>query len=196
MSPLFYEDSLGAKLSEMMTEAADRAHEAEMELIDDPEALERAENAVHDLDTTPDYGIVADDWVTVFGPSKVSGILDVAGPAAMLITMPLDAEGIAYCWDPYPPADMPGAATPAEHGVDMPFSLLVAPMDERRARDLLADSRAGSRLVAGVPATHDLTPEAKVNRRMLSTTSLVLLYGVGIAVTVLSFVFWLIERLR
>ena len=48
----------------------DRVRETELDYIDDPAELERAENAVHDLDVTPDYGIVSDDWVTVFGPSK------------------------------------------------------------------------------------------------------------------------------
>jgi hypothetical protein len=196
VSPIFYEDSLGAKLAEKFTESTDRVREAELDYIDDPAELERAENAVHDLDVTPDYGIVSGDWVVVFGPSKISGILDVAGPSAMLIAMPLDAEGIAYCWDPYPPADMPGAATPAEHAVDQPFSLKVAPADSERARELLADARPGSPLVAGVPATHELTPEAQANRSVLSATSLILLYGFGIGFALLGALFWLIRYLR
>ncbi len=196
MSPIFYEDSLGAKLAEKAAQATDRAREAELAYIDDPEALERAEQEVHNLDVTPDYSAVGDDWVVVFGPSKVSSVIDVAGPTAMLIAMPLDAEGIAYCWDPYPPQDMPGAATPAEHAADRPFSILVAPENAERARELLAGTREGSTGVTGVAATHERTPEALRARRVLSGSSLVLLYGAIAVAMVISIVLWLVERLQ
>ena len=39
MSPLFYEDSLGAKLAEKMKLATDKVREEENAYIEDPEAL-------------------------------------------------------------------------------------------------------------------------------------------------------------
>ncbi|NTU70388.1 MAG: hypothetical protein HGB10_00980 [Coriobacteriia bacterium] len=184
MSPIFYEDSLGEKLARKATEAMDAAHEENLDEIEDLGELERAEAAVRGVDPQADYEALSEDRVVVFGPTKLSGILDVAGFNARLIAMPLDSEGIAYAWDPYPPEEMPGTATPVYHAVDRPFSLLVNAEDEDRARALLT-ANAGSSGLAGFVAEPQRTPEAAATRRRFSATTFMLLYGLGLIVAIL-----------
>lgn len=176
MTPLFYEDSLGAKVAERLVHLPS----ADDELVEDPAALEAAQEAVNAEDPYAIYGKVDPDWVPVFGPSKLSGMIDIAGKNACLITMPLDAEGIAYAWDPYPPEEMPGA-TSHLRAVDRPFTLLVAPEDAERARELLAVSQPGSQRPVGVTASHPLTADATSARRELAWTLLVIFIGSGVA---------------
>ena len=181
MTPLFYEDSLGARLAEKAHDAIERVGSADDELIDDPAALEAAQAEVNTEDPYREYAAAGSDWVVVLGPTKLSGLLDVAGANACVITMPLDAEGIPYVWDPYPPEEMPGATNPYRVA-DRPFSLLVAPQNAAAARSLLAAVRPGASLPAGMPATHALTPQAASSRRELAWTLLVIFFGTDLLI--------------
>lgn len=162
-SPVFYEDSLGAK----MVDAWNNLGSADDELIEDPKALRAAQREVNGEDPEAVYSEVQSDWVAVFGPSKVSSILDAPGSNACIITMPLVAAGIRYAWDPYPPEEMPGSAYPADHLIDRAFTLLVAPQDAREARSLLS-ARPGAPTSVGAAATHDFEPDAASNRFVLA----------------------------
>jgi hypothetical protein len=155
--PLFYEDSLGAKLVDGIESVMDTPGSADDELIEDAGALETAQREANGQDPEAIYAEVGDDWIPVFGPSKLSGFWDVAGTNASKITMPLVAAGITFAWDPYPPEEMPGSATPFYHLMDRPFTLLVAPADAPGARGLLsalpgADSQFGLPATTSVPS--------------------------------------------
>ena len=188
MSPLFYEDSLGAKLAEKAQAALTAAREqgehpeavelatGDVALVDDPSALAEAELAARRVDPHSDSERMSRDGVTVFGPSKLSGVIDVAGVNARVITMPLDAEGIEYVWHPYPPEEMPGPAAAFQHAADRPFSLLVAPADSTRACEVLK-AYPGSKGSLGAVATHDRTPEAARSRRTLAWVLLIVMFG-------------------
>jgi hypothetical protein len=204
MTPIFYEDSLGAKLAEKARAAMDKGRHpgtppavstSDQDLIDDPATLAAAEAATHRVNPEDEYERYAEDWVVVFGPSKVSGILDVAGFSAALIAMPLAAEGIEYLWTPYPPEEMPGTAAPFEHGADMPFSLLVAPDDSERAREIIT-AIPGTRSLGGVPATHDRSADVRSDRRFGASALLVLGYGLGIASTILVLLWAAVEAVK
>ena len=92
MSPLFYEDSLGAKLVEKATAAMDAAREqgahtetvelatSDEALVEDPRALAEAELAARGVDPQRAYEQVTSDWVSVGGPSKLSGLIDSPEP--------------------------------------------------------------------------------------------------------------------
>ena len=172
-APLFYEDSLGEK----MVEAWDALGSADDELLEDPEALERAQRVVNGEDPEAVYTQVGADWVPVFGPSKLSGLLDVAGPNGCVVTMPLAANDIEYAWDPYPPEEMPGPCIPGNHGADRPFTLFVAPENVSRALDLIT-AIPGSDLPAGLASTHELQPEARAARQTLAWTLFAVFIGV------------------
>ena len=173
-APLFYEDSLGEKLAEAIRNLPN----ADDELIDDAEALDEAQREVNAEDPEAVYARVAPDWVPVFGPSKLSGLLDIAGANACVITMPLDAEGIAYVWDPYPPEEMPGVTSPSR-ALDRPFTLLVSPQDAARARELIS-SRPGSSMPPGLAASHDRSAEAISPRRELAWSLFVVFLGMDV----------------
>jgi hypothetical protein len=147
-----YEDSLGAKLVEGVQSVLDAPGSADDELIDDADELDAAQRAANGQDPEAVYAEVGADWVAVFGPSKLSGFWDVAGWNASMVTMPLVAEAIVYAWDPYPPEEMPGTAAPFIHLIDRPFTLLVAPADADRARELIA-AVPGADTQFGMPAT-------------------------------------------
>ena len=68
MSPLFDEDSLGARLAEKATTAMDGARYAEDPFVEDPEALALAEAEVSGIDPEDDYENLTADWVVAFGP--------------------------------------------------------------------------------------------------------------------------------
>lgn len=122
--PLFYEDSLGAKLAEKWNGLGS----ADDELIEDREALAAAEAEVARVDPLADCPDIA-EWAAVYGPLKLSDLVSFAGMTALSITAPLDAAEIPTRWDPYPPSEMPSFRV--ELGViDRPFTLLV-PLDRR-----------------------------------------------------------------
>lgn len=163
MSPLFYEDSLGAKLAEKADAAMNAAHEAENEFVEDPEALARAEAEVCDVDPEDDYKQVTADWVVAFGPSKLSGLIDSAGFTARLLTGPLETADIPHVWDPYPPEEMPSFRV-GYGAVDRPFSLLVPADRLDEARELITGT-VGSAAQFGMVASPGRTPQAAAKRR-------------------------------
>lgn len=173
MTPLFYEDSLGAKVAE----AFDGLPSADDELVDDPNVLDAAQAAVNGQDPQAVYQRVGSDWVAVFGPSKLSGILDAAGWTASMVTMPLDSEGIEYAWDPYPPGDMSGAASPTDHVADRPFTLLVPPADAQLASSLITASPGASTNVGG-PATYERTGDISKRTNTLALILVSLLVAI------------------
>ena len=134
MTPLFYEDSLGAKLAEKANEALDRVGSADDELVDDPAALEAAQAAANAVDPYAAYDKLAPDWVVVWGPERLGGQQLEIDQNATLLTMPLDAEGVSYAWSPCPPSE-----SYPQRGVSVPFELLVSPHDAERARSLIGD---------------------------------------------------------
>ena len=163
MSPLFYEDSLGAKLAAKADAAMNAARDADNKLVDDPEALARAEAEVSGVDPNDDYEQVTEDWVVAFGPSKLSGLIDSAGFTARLLTGPLETADIPHVWDPYPPEEMPSFRV-GYGAVDRPFSLLVPADRLDEARELLTGV-VGSAAQFGMPASPGRTPEVRAKRR-------------------------------
>jgi hypothetical protein len=149
MSPLFYEDSLGDKLVHKLDEVAERVHELDADIVEDPEELERAEQAVAAGDSTDAYEQTTDDWVPAFTLSKISGLMDNAGWSGSMLTMPLEANDIPFVWDPYPPDEMP-AFRPGYGVVDRPFQILVPASRLREACELLGEKR-GSASFVGLP---------------------------------------------
>lgn len=175
MSPLFYEDSLGAKLAEKARAAMDAARESaahpeavelatsDEALVEDPEALAAAELATRGIDPQDDYDLVEPDWVAVVGPKKLSGILENAGFSGRLLTAPLEAAGIPCVWDPYPPEEMPGFRV-AYGAVDRPFSLLI-PANRVAEANALLSTHAGSEFEPSPTAGLVRSPEVAAKRR-------------------------------
>ncbi len=174
MSPLFYEDSLGEKLAEKARAAMDAARDCDEELVDDPDALARAEAEVARVDPQDDYEHVTADWVAVLDPSKLSGLMDVAGFNGWLLTAPLEAAGVPHCWDPYPPEDMPGFRV-GYGAVDRPFTLLVPADRLAEAQSLLraelGAKKASSDLPPVWPTRRGLKPPARTGRGPSSGSS-------------------------
>lgn len=98
-------------------------------VVDDPAELRRAQAAVNGV-SEDDYDDI-EDWVELVGPRHLSGFYANAGFSAAIVTAPLQAAGIPFRWDPYPPEAMP-AFRPAYGAFDRPFSLLVP---EHRLRE-------------------------------------------------------------
>jgi hypothetical protein len=168
MSPIFYEDSLGAKLAEKAHAAMDNARDyaeqtTDADLIDDPEALAAAEAAARGVDPDDVYEQVTDEWVAVLGPSKLSGLVDNAGFAAKLVTTPLEAAGIPCAWDPYPPEEMPSYRY-GYGAVDRPFTLLVPASRAAEAAELLG-TQTGSASPFGLPIEHERSADSEKKRR-------------------------------
>ncbi|MDR3687140.1 MAG: hypothetical protein P4L93_09320 [Coriobacteriia bacterium] len=210
MTPLFYEDSLGARLVEKAKESAAAAEQAraqranrpmpargsaDLELLDDPTALDDAERGVRGGDPEDAYAEFNSDWVAVFGPSKLSGLLDVAGFAAAIVTMPLAAEAIDFVWSPYPPEMMPGPAYANDHLLDMPFTLYVHPADASAALALISEV-PGSGISAGIACTHERGARAEGNRRTLAWGLVVAFLGVDVLVLLTGVAYWIYHLLR
>jgi hypothetical protein len=147
--PLFYEDSLGAKLSQKWNELGS----ADDELIDDPAALEAAQRAADGVDPevppTPDVS----QWVPLLSAVRLSGMMTMAGAGGFALTSALDAAGIPHTWDPYPPEEMP-AFRPAYGAIDRPFTLLVP------AEQLTAARAALDHISLPEDAQPDAAPDA------------------------------------
>ncbi|HEY5540238.1 MAG TPA: hypothetical protein VIL41_02160 [Coriobacteriia bacterium] len=171
-APLFYEGSLGAKA----VEALRNLPSADDELLDDPAALEAAQAAVNAKDPDADNPVAGLDWIAVYGPERLGGTQSEAEQNAAILTMPLDAEGIPYAWDPFPPQGMY-----VTRGVSRPFTLLVAPDDGQRARELVrrnagGPASPGSRPRAARPLQDSLARQT-VSGLLLALILLLLLIG-------------------
>lgn len=195
MSPLFYEDSLGAKLVEKANAAMDAARtrpaDPEVDLaiadepfVEDPVALHRAELAARGIDPQQDYERVTADWVVALGPSKLSGLIDSAGFTSRMVVAPLETADIPYAWNPYPPEEMPGYRY-GYGAVDRPFTLLVPPERVEEAISLL-DLKVGSASVFGLPASPEHGEESRRRRRL----GLWLMFGVFIGFDLILVVLW------
>jgi riboflavin kinase/FMN adenylyltransferase len=92
-------------------------------VVSDPEALEAAEQAASH--SAPVYfdDIATGEWTPLVGPVEFYGSLG-AGAKAFMVTSPLEAAGIPYVWDPYPPDQRP-LGLPGAGSYDQPFTLLV-----------------------------------------------------------------------
>ena len=108
-------------------------------VIDDPKVLEAAEQAVRDADSSDTFDSVEGDWSVVVGPAVISGLLGSSGWNGLRITMPLEAAGIPYVWQPYDPARMP-SFRPTYGFFDRAFTLYVPVLSLSLARDVLANA--------------------------------------------------------
>jgi hypothetical protein len=162
VTPLFYEDSLGAKLAD----AFNSLPSADDGLIEDPEELDAAQAAVNGHDSHASYARVRPGWVAVFGPAKLDGMLSSAGISASVLTMPLDAEEIAYVWEPYAPQDAPSTTDNYGRAFPRPFTLLVGPADAQRAKQLLATELGAEATGTGnaMPARQSVSPASGPTR--------------------------------
>lgn len=95
-----------------------------LDYIADPAALAFAESAARAVDRNAVFDQVNEKWVELLGPTVISGLTGSAGLNGFRITSPLEAAGIPYMWQPYPPEEMP-AFRPAYGAVDRPFTLFV-----------------------------------------------------------------------
>ena len=111
-------------------------------LIDDLKALESAELAVRDADSSDTFDSVEGDWCVLVGPAVISGLLGSSGWNGLRITMPLEAAGIPYVWQPYDPARMP-SFRPTFGFFDRTFTLYVPALSLALARDVLTDAGIG-----------------------------------------------------
>jgi hypothetical protein len=118
---------------------------ADVELIDDPAALEAAQAAANAADPDAAYASVEPDWVVVWGPAELGITAVQSGQNATCLTIPLDAEGIAYAWDPFPPSE----TFTTRNIVARPLSLLVSPSNAARARNLLQGAIPDAALPTG-----------------------------------------------
>ena len=161
-APLFYEDSLGEKLAERATAAWESAGSADDELIDDPAALEAAQAAANAVDPDADNPVAGPDWVALYGPERLGGTQAEAEQNAAILTMPLDAEGVQYAWDPFPPQGMY-----VTRGVSRPFTLLVPPGEADHARVLLRMNQ-GAPASPGGPPTAPRSTQQTLERQPIS----------------------------
>jgi riboflavin kinase/FMN adenylyltransferase len=109
-------------------------------VVADPDVLEAAERAASK--SAPVYfdDIATGEWTPVAGPIEFYGSLG-AGPKAFMVTAPLEAAGIPFVWDPYPPDQRP-QGIPGAGAYDQPFILLVPAGSYEEARQLTQDALA------------------------------------------------------
>ncbi len=102
-------------------------------VVDDPLALEVAEQAAAAAPLASAHRGPSEGWVTVFGPARISSLLSDGGVTGAVIAGPLAAANIPFAWDPFPP-ELAQTARPDFNWMRR-FSLLVAPeyADEARA---------------------------------------------------------------
>jgi riboflavin kinase/FMN adenylyltransferase len=92
-------------------------------VVSDPGALAAAEREASHRAPVYFDDIATGEWIRVAGPVEFYGSLG-AGPKAFMVTAPLEAAGIPFVWDPYPPDQRP-QGLPGAGSFDQPFTLLV-----------------------------------------------------------------------
>ena len=97
---------------------------------------------------------------------------------------PLDAQGIPYIWEPYPPERMPGYRY-AYGSVDRPFTLLVPKSLKSEAASVLRVT-PGSASVIGSPAPFPHSEESQTFRWYWLFTLLAVVFGADLV----SMLFW------
>lgn len=154
---------------------------ADEDLIEDPEALEAAQEAANAVDPDDIYEAVDASWVPVLGPTGLQGLTDASGLTTGAITMPLAAEGIPFAWDPFPPEERTGPYT-------RPFTLLVPAEDSKHARELLGAyiETPAPRIGQPTPPPSGAYDPAGDSRRQIVAWSLVLLFAILFAIAYLS----------
>jgi len=105
-------------------------------VVSDPDSLRAAEIAVSEAQATDTYAKSGEEWVELVGRRRLSGLFGDAGYTAAIVTAPLQAAGIPFVWDPYPPEQMP-AFRVGYGAVDRPFSLMVPASRLEEARALI-----------------------------------------------------------
>lgn len=117
-------------------EGVDEYADDDRDYIDDPTALAFAESAARAVDRSAVFDQVNEEWVELLGPTVISGFTGSAGLNGFRITSPLEAAGIPFIWQPYPPEEMP-AFRPAYGAIDRPFTLFVPTSYLDSAREAL-----------------------------------------------------------
>ena len=104
-------------------------------VVSDPDALEAAEEAA--ARSAPVYfdDIAVGEWVAVMPPLEFYGALAGVNKA-FAVSAPLEAAGIPFAWDPYPPDQRP-SGLPGAGSYDQPFTLLVPAGSYEDARVLV-----------------------------------------------------------
>jgi hypothetical protein len=92
-------------------------------VVSDPDVLEAAEQAV--AHSAPIYfdDIATGEWTAVVPPLEFYGTLAGVNKS-FAVTAPLEAAGIPFAWDPYPPDQRP-SGLPGAGSYDQPFTLMV-----------------------------------------------------------------------
>ena len=106
------------------------------------------------------------------------------------MTAPLQAAGIPFVWDPYPPEEMPSYRY-GYGAVDRPFDLLVPANRLDEARALLGDG-VGSASVIGLPAALPHGELADRRRRRGIWVFFIVFIGVDLCLVA---VFWVLNLL-
>lgn len=107
------------------------------EFVDDPEALAAAEAAVRAMPEPKQY-VRDDSWVAVFGPQRLSSLVEDGGSQGAIVAGPLADAGIRFSWDPMPPEH--GQTARPDFNWLRTFTLYVPAQDADAARELLRAS--------------------------------------------------------
>ena len=146
-------DPVGAVRNWLWPGAGDDEDMGELEsgepVVDDPRALEAAEQAAMDA-PSPFEVEATGDWVELFSRLTIPGGPGAA-PRASEIVAPLEATGIPFAWSPYPPTERP-TSLPAGGVYPAAFDVLVPQDRVEEARDAVVGS--------GSPYAADLTADA------------------------------------
>lgn len=106
-------------------------------VVEDPLALEAAERAVAGAPAPSSCGPACGtgEWVTVFGPSRLSSLLSDGGSSGALIAGPLADANIPFMWSPFAP-ELAQSARP-DFNFMREFSLMVPAEYAEEARTVL-----------------------------------------------------------
>ena len=104
-------------------------------VVSDPDALEAAEQAAAHSAPVDFDDIATGEWTAVMPPLEFYGVLAGVNKA-FAVSAPLEAAGIPFAWDPYPPDQRP-SGLPGAGSYDQPFTLLVPVGSYEEARALV-----------------------------------------------------------
>jgi riboflavin kinase/FMN adenylyltransferase len=109
-------------------------------VVEDVAALSAAEAAVARIDPYECYQGFDDTWVEVMELPGLSRAATTGGVEAFMVTTPLEAAGIPFAWDPFPPSDQ--YRVRPDFITSRTFKLLVPPDYAEEARQVLARGAA------------------------------------------------------
>jgi len=104
-------------------------------VIEDPVALEAAEEAVSGIRVMDAYADYNEDWVEVLAPTTLGSLMASGALGAFVLTSPLQASGIPFVWQPFPPEEQQNVRPDFNYW--MRFSLHVPPEHAAEAVRLL-----------------------------------------------------------